>query len=101
MSTLPSPTRRCSRRFHLDIVGDREGLAHLDRNGTESGDEDGNKNRFRALGIYCRRRFAGVDIGSCPGDNPRFCVFLVMDLEASRRWLNRPPRYRCCGVRWT
>jgi len=96
------PNDELFRRFYLEVVEDREGLAHLDGgggggDGVANGDE-----RFAALGDYFRRRVvAGVaDTGDCPEDNPRFCVCLVLDSESVAslvRLPEQPPPLRCAA----
>ncbi|KAG7284376.1 hypothetical protein NEMBOFW57_010749 [Staphylotrichum longicolle] len=69
------------RRFHLDVVEDREGLAHLDGNGDGSVDD-----RFTALQAYFLRWRAGVKTGANFNprhtNNPRFCLCLILDSES-------------------
>ncbi len=66
------------RRLYFAVVEDRDGLAHLDSNGDGSSAED----RFAALGAYFGRWLAGVDTGEDPENNPRYCVYLVLDSES-------------------
>lgn len=102
------PNDELFRRFYLEVVEDREGLAHLDG---VSGDLDGDE-RFAALGDYFRRRVvagegegeeggvAVADTGDRPEENPRYCVCLVLDSESAAslaRLPERPPPLRCAA----
>ena len=84
--TFAEPNDELVRRFHLDVVEDRERLAGLD------GDADG-------LAEYFRRWAAGVDVGGHErGWDPRFCTYLVVDAEslASLAGIpDEPPPLRC------
>lgn len=85
------------RRFHLDVVEDRESLAHLDGNGDSSVDD-----KFTALRAYFLRWRAGVNTGanfsSRQTNNPRFCLCLVLDSESIASLAQLPeelPPLRC------
>lgn len=91
------PNEEVFRRFHLDVVEDREGLAHLDGNGDGSVDD-----RFTALRAYFLRWRASVDTGANfnPHDtnNPRFCLCLVLDSKSIASLAQLPevlPPLRC------
>ncbi|KAK4041885.1 hypothetical protein C8A01DRAFT_34134 [Parachaetomium inaequale] len=68
------PNQELFRRFYVEVIEDKEGLAHLDGGADEA--------RFTALGEYFRRWVAGVETGWNPEKNPRFCVCLVLDSES-------------------
>ena len=68
------PNRELFRRFYIEVIEDREGLAYLDGGGDEA--------RFKALGEYFRWWVAGVETGFNAEENPRFCVCLVLDSES-------------------
>ncbi len=87
------PNAEISRRLYLDVVEDREGLAHLDGGGDGSAEE-----RFTALGAYFRRWAAGVDTGVHPHQNPRYVICVVMDSESVASLARLPeelPPLRC------
>jgi len=91
------PNEEVFRRFHLDVVEDREGLAHLDGNGDGSVDD-----KFTALRAYFLRWLAGVDTGADfnphGNNNPRFCLCLVLDSESIASLAQLPeelPPLRC------
>ncbi|KAK4112963.1 hypothetical protein N656DRAFT_797517 [Canariomyces notabilis] len=86
------PNEELFRRFYVEVIEDREGLAHLDGGGT-TGDA-----RFMALGEYFRRWVAGVETGVQPEENPRFCTCLVLDSESAASLAalpEKPPPLRC------
>jgi len=87
--TFAEPNDELARRFHLDVIDDRERLASLD------GDADG-------LAGYFRWWVAGVDAGGARGRergwDPRFCTYLVVDAESLESLAgipDKPPPLRC------
>ena len=88
------PSDELFRRFHLDIVQDREGLGHLDSGNSPD--------RFTALADYFRQWLAGVDKGSSLDKEPRFGNCLVMDAESLASLAALPdelPPLRCTASR--
>ena len=61
------PNDQLARRFFLDVVEDREGLAHLDHKGSAD---------------YFRRWLTGIDTSGAPHCEPRFSSYLVVDAES-------------------
>ncbi|KAK3897650.1 hypothetical protein C8A05DRAFT_19621, partial [Staphylotrichum tortipilum] len=96
------PNEELFRRFFLEVVEDREGLAHLDR----SASGEGEVARFTALAEYFRRWCQGVDTRSDTGDvrdvDPRFASCLVVDSECLAALAQidvEPPPLRCAATR--
>ncbi len=70
------PNEELFRRCFLDVVEDREGLAHLDSGSDNSPD------RFTALADYFRQWLAGIDTGNSLNIDPRFSSCLAIDSES-------------------
>ncbi|KAL2193944.1 hypothetical protein P885DRAFT_63492 [Corynascus similis CBS 632.67] len=81
------------RRCFLDVVEDREGLAHLDSGGPD---------RFIALADYFRQWVAGINTGPRPDKEPRFSSCLVIDSESLASLMesdNELPPLQCAATR--
>ena len=73
------PNEELFRRCFLDVIQDRDGLAHLDSDYSNPG-----LARFTALANYFRQWLAGIDTGSAfdLGRSSRFSCCLVVDAES-------------------
>jgi hypothetical protein len=94
------PNEELLRRFYLEVIEDRDGLAHLDGGNGDGGVDEA---RFMALGNYFRRwvTAGGRDTGCQPENNPRFCICLVLDSASIASLAALPeelPPLRCAVV---